>query len=92
MTLDSGAPQGTTLGITNFDGSRVEPLRSATDIINASITWKAADNRWRASLYGKNLGDEIYFRRLSFASPTLSFGTLADPREYGVSFQYNFGN
>jgi iron complex outermembrane recepter protein len=91
MTLDSGAPQGTTLGITNFDGSRLEPLRSSTDVVNASVTWKAADDRWRASIYGKNLTDEIYFRRLSFASPTLSFGTLADPREYGVSFQYNFG-
>lgn len=91
MTLDSGAPQGTTLGITNFDGSRVEPIRNSIDTVNASISWRAADDRWRASLYGKNLSDEIYFRRLSFASPTLSFGTLADPREYGVSFQYNFG-
>ena len=42
------------------------------------------------SLYGKNLTREIYYRRLSFAAPTLSFGTLNDPREYGIEVGYNF--
>ncbi|MFO1427775.1 MAG: TonB-dependent receptor [Steroidobacteraceae bacterium] len=91
MTLDGGAPVGTTLGITNFDGGRVDPMRDPTNVINASLTWKAADDRYRVSLWGKNLGNEIYFRRLSFASPTLSFGTLANPREYGIQVDYNFG-
>ncbi|MCS6948675.1 MAG: TonB-dependent receptor, partial [Steroidobacteraceae bacterium] len=91
LTLDSGAPQGTTLGITNFDGSRIEPMRSATNVLNASVSWEPASERYRVSIYGKNLTDEIWFRRLSFASPLLSFGTLADPREYGIAFQYHFG-
>jgi iron complex outermembrane receptor protein len=90
LTLDGGAPVGTTLGIVNFDGSKVEPMRPATDVFNASITWKDPSERYRVAIYGKNLTDEIYFRRLSFASPTLSFGTLANPREYGVQLEYSY--
>jgi OOP family OmpA-OmpF porin len=44
----------------------------------------------RVSVYGKNLTNEVYFRRLSFAAPTLSFGTLNDPREYGIEFSMKF--
>ncbi len=89
LTLDGGAPVGTTLGIVNFDGSKIDPMRPATDIINASISWKAAEH-YKVAIYGKNLTDELYFRRLSFASPTLSFGTLANPREYGVQLEYHY--
>jgi len=92
LTLDGGAPVGTTLGITNFDGSRLDPMRDATNIFNASVTWKGNDGRYSIAAYGKNLTEEVYFRRLSFAAPTLSFGTLGNPREYGLQFNYNFAD
>jgi iron complex outermembrane receptor protein len=92
LTLDGGAPVGTTLGITNFDGGRVDPMRDATNIFNASVTWRGSDDRYTVSAYGKNLTEEVYFRRLSFAAPTLSFGTLGNPREYGLQLNYNFAD
>ncbi len=90
LTLDGGAPVGTTLGVVNFDGSKVDPMRPSTDVFNASITWKDASDHYKIAIYGKNITDEIYFRRLSFASPTLSFGTLANPNEYGIQFEYSY--
>jgi iron complex outermembrane receptor protein len=90
LTSDGGAPVGTTLGIVNFDGSKVDPMRPSTDVFNASVQWTAPNNHLKVSLYGKNLTDELYFRRLSFASPTLSFGTVADPREYGLQLEYRY--
>jgi iron complex outermembrane receptor protein len=91
LTLDQGAPLGTTFGIVNFNGEKVDPMRPSTNIYNASITWRDTNDRYRVALYGKNLSNEIYFRRLSFASPTLSFGTLNNPREYGIELTYDFG-
>jgi iron complex outermembrane receptor protein len=92
LMLDSGIPVGTTLGLTNFDGSRLDPVRPATNIVNASVSWKSSDSKLRVSVYGKNLTNEVYFRRLSFAAPTLSFGTVNDPREYGIEANYKLSN
>ena len=90
FTNDQGAPNGLDTGLTNFDGTRIDPYRKATNIVNASITWRDPDERFKVSLYGKNLTREVYYRRLSFAAPTLSFGTLNDPREYGIEASYSF--
>ena len=90
FTNDQGAPNGLDTGLGNFDGTRIDPYRKATNVVNASITWRDPDNKYKVSLYGKNLTREIYYRRLSFAAPTLSFGTMNDPREYGIEASYSF--
>ncbi len=90
FTNDQGAPNGLDTGITNFDGTRIDPYRDSTEVVNASITWRDPSDKYKVSLYGKNLTREVYYRRLSFAAPTLSFGTLNDPREYGLEASYTF--
>ena len=90
MTLDQGAPIMLTTGLDNFDGTSVSPIRKATNVLNGSITWRDDAGKYKVALYGKNLTDEIYYRRLSLAAPTLSFGTLNAPREFGVELTYNF--
>lgn len=90
FTNDQGAPNGLDTGLTNFDGTRIDPYRDETEVVNASVTWRDTQERFKVSVYGKNLTNEYFYRRLSFAAPTLSFGTLNEPREYGVEASYAF--
>lgn len=57
---------------------------------NGSVGVESADEKWRASLWGRNLADEQY-RAGGFtggvAGPISLYGA---PRTYGVSFSYNF--
>ena len=59
-------------------------------LFNASFGINASDGRWRASVWGRNLGDTEY-RIGGFtggvAGPVHMFG---QPRTYGVSLAYNF--
>jgi iron complex outermembrane receptor protein len=91
LTVDSGVPFGTTLGILEFDGNYVRATRAAQNIYNASVNWKSANGKYRFSIFGKNLSNTIYDRRLGFASPTLSFGMLSNPREVGAQFSVKLG-
>lgn len=59
------------------------------NMINASVTWRSADEKWNVRLWGKNLSDEEYW---SFANET---GTVtkqvpAPPRTYGITFTTTF--
>jgi iron complex outermembrane recepter protein len=91
LTVDSGVPFGTTLGILEFDGNYVRATREEQKIVNASVNWKSANGKYRVSVFGKNLTNAIYDRRLGFASPTLSFGMLSSPREVGAEFNVKLG-
>jgi iron complex outermembrane receptor protein len=59
-------------------------------LFNASLGINASDGRWRASVWGRNLGNTDY-RIGGFtggvAGPVHMFG---EPRTYGVSLAYNF--
>lgn len=59
-------------------------------LFNGAVGVASADNRWRAELWGRNLGDTDY-RIGGFtggvAGPVQIFG---EPRTYGVSFSYLF--
>lgn len=54
------------------------------DIFNARLTFAPASDAWEISLWGKNLGDEEYFRNVALAGPT-GVGTPGDPETIGVS-------
>ena len=58
-------------------------------LVNANISYTTADEKWNATLWGKNLTDEVYYlRRGEF------FGHSPDkpaaPRTYGLSVSYSF--
>ena len=59
--------------------------------IDASLSLMSQDRKWKASLWGKNLTDEEY---LMYINDVPAFGLFltinADPRTYGVSFEFNF--
>jgi len=67
------------------------------DIVNASINYTSADERWSASLFGKNLTDEVILQTLSIfpgiTTGPLGTGTIqpvAKGRLFGFEVTYNF--
>lgn len=59
--------------------------------LGASLGFEAADGRWRASIYGRNLTNEVYrhtvIRAVGFFG---QLDILAPPRTYGVEIGFRF--
>ena len=58
-------------------------------IVNATLTYAAADDKWRASLVGKNLGDEEFATTYSGDGFRYQIPREAE-RYFGVNFRLNF--
>ena len=57
-------------------------------VLNASVAWISPDERWKVSLWGKNLADELYAdARYGFLGSAWAHYT--PPRTYGVSVQWS---
>ncbi|WP_313807886.1 TonB-dependent receptor [Sphingobium sp.] len=59
-------------------------------LLNASIGWKAQDERYSIQLWGKNLTDEYYYSQLSAQANVGDLGSPAAPRTYGVTVGVKF--
>ncbi|MEY3005674.1 MAG: hypothetical protein RI942_16 [Pseudomonadota bacterium] len=58
-------------------------------LVNARIGIASADDTWSAMLWGKNLGDEIYYReRIDNFGPQWVYETPGVPRSYGITVSY----
>jgi iron complex outermembrane recepter protein len=66
--------------------NRVE--EPAHTLVNAEITWNSPDNRFSATLWGENLGDETY--DLTVGTSTSDTKVLARPSTYGVRLGYRW--
>jgi len=58
-------------------------------VLGARIALVAADGRWEAALWGRNIGDEAYFVYNGFVSEALH-AQPAMPATYGLSVSYNY--
>lgn len=56
---------------------------------NASIQWTSADALWTASIFGKNLNDEVQWGSLN-SLPTGTSGAATKGRVYGAEFTYTY--
>jgi len=67
-------------------------LQDSYGLLNARLSYVSSDNKWSVSLFGTNLTDKFYIMAVTDLSNTLAFGEVqwARPREWGVSFKYNF--
>lgn len=60
-------------------------------LVDASLNWTSADERWSASLWGKNLTDEFVEAGSFTVSLSRTVGrTYLPPRTYGLTVGYNF--
>ncbi len=67
-------------------------LQEAYSIMNARLTFQSADEKWAVSVFGTNITDTKYIVAGSVFTTSLGFAEViwARPREWGISFKYNF--
>ena len=53
-------------------------------LINAHVTWRDVEDKYYVTLYGKNLGDEIYRTGANYVGGTWLFTSYGAPMEYGL--------
>jgi iron complex outermembrane recepter protein len=71
----------------NNDVERASPYT----LLDARLTYRHAGGRWSASLWGKNLTDELVEAGAFVVSISRTVGrTYLPPRTYGVTFDYSF--
>ena len=57
---------------------------------NASVNWFSGDDRWSASLYGKNLGDEANWGNLTSIAGLWTAGPMKKGRLLGLEVNYRY--
>jgi iron complex outermembrane receptor protein len=70
-----------------------ELQQDAFSLFDAFLTYVSPQGNWEASVFGKNISDEIYIVS-GFANGLTQGRTTANlgrPREWGLSFKYRFG-
>lgn len=69
-------------------------VQGPVGLVNATLTYQRAYDRWRAQLYGRNLTDKQYVLWINEFSHIVGGPgghiKAADPREYGVTVTFNF--
>ena len=86
----NGVPPGSTAGILNYNGVLVTPVRNASNIFNASVTWREAEERYRVSLFMKNITNAHYLQSLTAVAALFNFIQDNNPRTYGVEVSFDF--
>jgi outer membrane receptor protein involved in Fe transport len=66
-----------------------EDHQSGYGLLNGSIRWFSAGNRYEARLWGKNLTNEIYYLSVN-QSPGSTAASFAAPRTVGISLGMKF--
>jgi iron complex outermembrane receptor protein len=59
-------------------------------LLNTSVDWTSSDDRWKISLWGKNLNDAQYYSNIN---PTAlrAAASAAAPRTFGATFSVKWG-
>lgn len=71
-------------------GSEFDTILEARDIVNASVTWTDADDRYHVSVYGKNITDDRYKTAAQAVGALWTFANYGPPDTYGVEFGARF--
>jgi iron complex outermembrane receptor protein len=86
----NGVPPGSTAGILNYNGVLVTPVRKSSNVFNASVTWREIEDRYRVSLFMKNITNEHYLQSLTAVAALFNFIQDNNPRTYGVELSFDF--
>jgi iron complex outermembrane receptor protein len=76
-----------------FNTSLLNTPRSTiqeTDLIDANIMWTPDSDDWSVNFWVKNLADERYVSSVFEAPGVLAIVNFLPPREYGISFDFNW--
>ena len=64
-------------------------LRDSVELLNASISYESPGERYRISVYGTNLTNEIYVLSRTIVPPLFDYRNVSPPRLWGVEFGWN---
>ncbi|MDE0366746.1 MAG: TonB-dependent receptor, partial [Gammaproteobacteria bacterium] len=68
----------------------LEAFTDDYEILNASITYKSADEKWSLGVRARNLTDEFYFEsRTTFSAFQMGFGKPVRPRTVSAFVTYD---
>lgn len=74
-----------------FDpANSADQLEGSFGLLDASVTWRSATDRWNVSLWGRNLTDEEYRTHSIQSNIAGSVDLWNLPRTYGVTFTWNY--
>ena len=65
-------------------------MRKANTIVDGSIGLELPDGRWRVSLWGKNLNDELVINNTFGVGALLASRVYQPPREIGIDLSFTF--
>jgi iron complex outermembrane receptor protein len=85
----NGIPAGSTAGVLNYDGVLVTPMRKASNIFNASVTWREAQERYKVSLFMKNITNVHYIQSITAVAALFNFIQDNNPRTYGIQISFD---
>jgi len=69
--------------------SAANAYQPSYSLVNGRITFAPTGSNWEVSVWGKNLGDEEYFRNIALSGPT-GVGAPGDPQTFGVSISWRY--
>jgi iron complex outermembrane receptor protein len=67
-----------------FDLEPFDTVIESYTLVDAFLTYTHSSDKWYASIYGKNLTDEIYHNASQYVGGLWTFSTYAPPRTYGI--------
>jgi iron complex outermembrane receptor protein len=86
-------------GSVKFAGARwlgIDFIPSERDgsysLVDASLTYSAADNRWSVGVFGRNIADSVYYTggiQTAFLGGVIG-ANIAPPRTYGIRGSFSF--
>ena len=68
---------------------RIKPVMTAA-LVGASIQWNDPSERYRVSIFGRNLLDETYRVSANSVAGLFNFTNYAPPRSYGIELGVKF--
>ena len=63
--------------------------RKSTNLIDASISFEDADGRYRVSVFGRNLTDDVYLSSETLVANLLNSRTSNPPRRWGIEIGWD---
>lgn len=60
------------------------------DVVNLRVGLRFGDGRYDVQVFGRNVFDELYYLTLSASNTGGVYGTLGDPRTYGVTLRARY--
>lgn len=65
-------------------------VRQGNTIFDGSLALETPDGRWRASLWGKNLTDEVVINNTMTVGQLIALRVYQPPREFGIDVSFSF--